>query len=255
MSVTYRSNDSSAGAIPVDTVIKTTTTADGQVQHVNVDGGAITISSSDFPAIYPISSTDFGDLIETRVQTPTKTKAMNVQIGPGDVISKIPVTMPYDHHQLHEGEMFRWSVYTASLGSAANKDIRIVVPNISITANAVTQCPHFRLEFISSAGGLAYLYEGTTFTANGTQRTPIAMERNGTYTPLLQIHEDPTVNAVGTVLWQGLLLASKVSAGDTNDSAMEFILKNNTSYLVRFTSAGNSNQVLIRLVWYEDLGV
>ena len=37
MSVTYRSNDNKAGAVPVDTVIKTTSTTDGQVQHVNVD--------------------------------------------------------------------------------------------------------------------------------------------------------------------------------------------------------------------------
>lgn len=41
MSVTYRTNDSNAGAIPVDTKIKTTNTADGQVQHVNVDTSAL----------------------------------------------------------------------------------------------------------------------------------------------------------------------------------------------------------------------
>jgi hypothetical protein len=192
--------------------------------------------------------------VQSRRQSPTG-NALNVQIGPGDIISNIPVVQLYDHHQLHEGETFRWSVYVASLANNASKDIRIVVPNITITTNAVTQCPHLRFEFISSVGGLAYLYEGTTFTGNGTARTPIAMERNGTYTALMQIHEDPTVNAIGTLLWQGLLLASKQSAGDTNGSEMEFVLKNNTSYLVRFTSAGNSNQVLIRLVWYEDLGV
>ena len=41
MSVTYRSNDNKAGAVPVDTVIKTTSTTDGQVQHVNVDSSAL----------------------------------------------------------------------------------------------------------------------------------------------------------------------------------------------------------------------
>ena len=37
MSTTYGPNDASAGAIPVGTVIKTTDTAQGKVQHVNID--------------------------------------------------------------------------------------------------------------------------------------------------------------------------------------------------------------------------
>lgn len=42
MSVTYGQNSyPQAGAIPVDTVIKTTSTTDGQVQHVNVDTSAL----------------------------------------------------------------------------------------------------------------------------------------------------------------------------------------------------------------------
>lgn len=191
--------------------------------------------------------------VTARAQTPAG-NALQVQIGPGDIISKIPVVMDYDHHQLHEGETFRWSVY-ASLASAASKDIRFVVPNITITSTAVQQCPHFRFEVISSVGGDAFLYEGTTWSANGTQRTPIAMERNGTYTPQLQIWEDPTVNVLGTQLWRGLLLSGKNAAGNTNDNSSEFVLKNNTQYHFRMTSAGNSNLCLLRFVWYEDLGV
>jgi hypothetical protein len=198
------------------------------------------------------------DLIDTRKQTPTVTKAMLVQIGPGDVISNLPVVIDYDHHQLHEGETFRWSTY-ASLGNAANKDIRLVVPNIDLTGStAVAKCPHIRFEVISSVGGDAYFYEGTTFTSGagqGTARTPIAMERNGTYTPKLAIYEDPTVDALGTLLWRGLLLSGKVSAGSTHGVETEFILKNNQAYHFRFTSGGATNLTLIRFLWYEDLGV
>ena len=192
--------------------------------------------------------------VSARAQTPTG-NALQVQIGPGDIISNIPVTIDYDHHQLHEGETFRWSVYVTSLGSGSSKDIRIVVPNITIVKGAVQQCPHFRFEVIGSAQADVFLYEAPTFSANGTQRTPIAMERNGTYTPALQIWEDPTVTAVGTQLYRGLILANKNAAGNTETSVIEFVLKNNTSYLYRCTSQSNGNIILMRLVFYEDLGV
>jgi hypothetical protein len=44
--------------------------------------------------------------VEDRKQTPTG-KALNVQIGPGDVVSNIPVIIDFDHHQVHEGETYK----------------------------------------------------------------------------------------------------------------------------------------------------
>jgi hypothetical protein len=191
--------------------------------------------------------------VEDRKQTPTG-KALNVQIGPGDVISSIPIFMDFDHHQLHEGETFRWSVFVSSLASGVSKDIRLVVPNIAGT-NTVGKCPHFRFEAIADSYGQIFLYEGTTFTGNGTQRTPIALERNGSYTSKLEIHEDPTVNATGTLIWQGVNFAAKNASGSMDTSLNEFVLKNNTSYCLRYTSLTAGLKVLLRMVWYEDLGV
>lgn len=187
----------------------------------------------------------------------TGVNALNVSIGPTDPISDIPVIMDFDHHQLHEGETFRYGFYTASLASSANKDIRLVVPNITVPAGVpvVRIVPHLRFEAVSSIGGLSYLYEGTTFSAPGTQRTPIAMERNGTYTPKLAVYEDPSVNVLGTQLYVGLNTTNKQASGSTDGVGVEFVLKNNQEYHFRFTSGGNSNQVLLRFVWYEDLGV
>lgn len=221
-------------ATPPETLlVKTTSTTDGDVQHVNLEA-----------------------MSAGRVQTPTG-NVLQVQIGPGDVISNLPVVIDYDHHQLHEGETFRWATYVATLASGSSKDVRLVVPNIAIPVgmNPVITCPHFRFEVISSGNSRFYLYEDTTFTGNGTQRTPIALERNGAYTPKLQIWEDPTVNAVGTQLFQGVTLAAKQTAGALDDSRNEFILKNNTSYDFRITSGVEGLTLLLRFVWYEDLGV
>lgn len=183
---------------------------------------------------------------------------VRVLMGPTDLISNLPVFVDYDHHQLHEGEIFRWSVYVSSLGNGSSKDIRLTVPNITIPAgqSPVGLCPHFRFEVVASDSATAQFYEGVTFSGNGNTRTPVPMERNGTYTPKLAIGEDPTVDVLGTTLiWQGLLTGTKSSAGGTDHSVTEFILKNNTSYLFRVTSGGAGNKVLIRFVWYEDLGV
>jgi hypothetical protein len=193
--------------------------------------------------------------IEERKNTPTG-NALNVQIGPGDVISNIPVTIDFDHHQIHEGEVFRWSVYVSSLAQSAVKDIRLVVPNINVGAeNPVKLCPHLRFEVVSLDQAYIAFYESSTFTGNGTSRTPIALERNGTYTPKLQIYEDPSVNAIGNLIWQGLALGSKNSVGGIDTSMNEFVLKNNTSYFFRVTNGANASKILIRFIWYEDLGV
>lgn len=184
-------------------------------------------------------------------------KGVRVLIGATDVISNLPVFVDYDHHQVHEGETFRYGNYSSALANNATKDIRFVVPSITVPAGIATasRMPHFRWEVISSAGGVAILYEGTTFSGNGNQRTPIALERNGSYTSQLTVWEDPSVNVLGTPIWTGLLLAGNPKAGGIDKPENEFVLKNNTSYHMRFTSAGASNQVLLRYVWYEDLGV
>lgn len=194
--------------------------------------------------------------VAPRTQTPTG-NALQVQIGPGDLISNLPVTILYDHHQIHEGETFRYEFYVNSLGSSSSKDIRLVVPTISPPDGVAmaARAPHFRFEVVASAQADVFIYEGTTFNANGSQRTPISEERNGTYTPQLQLWEDPTVNVIGTQIYRGLLLASKNQAGNPDTSVNEFVLKSNTSYDFRVTSQSNSNIVLIRFVWYEDLGV
>jgi hypothetical protein len=190
--------------------------------------------------------------VTARTQTPAG-NALQVQIGPGDVISNLPVVIEYDHHQVHEGETWRWSTYVTSLNSGNNKDVRIVVPVIS--APIVAGAPHFRFEVICDALSDVYLYEGTTFTGNGTQRTPINLERNGSYTVKMEIWEDPTVNVIGTQLFRGVTFAAKNNSGGIDQPGFEFVLKSNTSYNFRVTSGTNALKVLIRFLWYEDLGV
>lgn len=225
--------------------------------HTVVDSASIAALTNGSQMTMLTDGESAGEVAQIVTGFNTGVKGLRVFGGPTDPISDLPVYIDYDHHQIHEGETFRWSVYVSSLASGSNKDIRLVVPNITIPAGkpTVMYVPHFRFEAVADSFGQIFLYEGTTFSGNGTQRTPVALERNGTYTSQLEIYEDPTVNAIGTMIWQGVNFAAKTSAGSIDSARNEFPLKNNTSYCLRYTSGTTGLKVLIRIEYYEDKGV
>jgi hypothetical protein len=198
--------------------------------------------------------------VSTRANTGVK--ALAVSIGPTDPISDIPVVMDYDHHQLHEGEVWRWSFPFDNLASGSSHNIVFTVPNIAIVPpflNAVSACPHLRYEVVCNDLATAFFYEAPTVTAaTGTARTPTNMERNGVYTVKTTILENPTITNVGTQLDIVRFLTSAApnrAGGGSAATPYEVVLKNNTKYLFRITSGNNGLDGVIHFLWYEDLGV
>lgn len=196
------------------------------------------------------------DVIDTRKQTPTKTKSLLVQIGPGDVISNLPVVIEYDHHQIHEGET--WQYQSFGTLNAATRDIRISVPALTAT----TRTPHLIPEVICDCtSATLYLYEGTTWTAGGTDDSANIRNRNRNVTvpavPNTKIYiaggTALTVNALGTLIWNGYIFTNK-AASIADRMMAEWDLAASKEYLFRVTTVGNGT-CLIRLHFYEDLGV
>jgi len=178
---------------------------------------------------------------------------LHVAIGPYDPISRIPVVMDFDHHQIHEGEAWQYSWYGAV--NSTSKDFKIVVP----TATATLRTPHLLTEVIADAGALIYLHEGTTFTAEGVEDTAVYnRNRNVAGAAGTKIFVTGatalTVNALGTKLWTGYLISGTKAALASDRALAEWDLKSNTVYLLRVTTSASCN-VLVRLNWYEDLGV
>lgn len=101
------------------------------------------------------------------------------------------------------------------------------------------------------------LHEGPTWTANGTLQTSYNRNRNSAIAPGMTIYASGgtalTVNTLGTLLTTAWVLSSKAGTDVARD-LMEWDLKTSTEYLLRVTTSSNTN-VLIRLNWYEDLGV
>lgn len=250
---------------PNNTTIKTTTVDGAEVQHVNIDtiaAGNNNIGNVDIASSIPAGTNNIGDVdifgITVAARPISGQNTIPVSTGHSDSIGDIPVVMDYGHHQIHEGEKWHWDILISNLASGSSYDIVFTVPNITITSNAVTQCPH--LEYDINANDLCsfFLYEGPTVTAaTGTARTPINFERNGTYTPLLTILDAPTVTATGTQIDAEYFLAAATNQNKPTSrggSPAEFVLKNNTKYLFRATSGATGCDIHIDFVWYEDHG-
>jgi len=210
--------------------------------------------------VNPVNATTYGNVLlvdgngNTLVSTKpfTSETALRVFIGPTDPISDIPVMIPFDHHQVHEGEAHGYANLVSSLGSGASKDFRLNVP---VGLNSAATCPHLVYEVISTGEAEVYLYEGMTFAGGngGTQRTCYNRNRNSASLAQMTIFEDPTPATTGTNIWIGLV-GSGNKAGSGDRALTEWLLAPG-NYLARVTSRTASNKVVIRFDWYEDLGV
>lgn len=173
-----------------------------------------------------------------------------VFIGPTDPVSDIPVFVDFDHHQNHEGEAYQYAYYNASLNGTV--DFRLAVPAYATPIRS----PHFSIELICDTTASLVIYEAPTLTGNGSAVTTIRnRNRIGTpNAPGMAIYTGATYSATGTELARYITIASTKAAISTDSSKSEWILKPSTEYLVRLTT-GSSSIVMLRMNWYEDLGV
>ncbi|MBK7366192.1 MAG: hypothetical protein IPI97_14840 [Nitrosomonas sp.] len=193
------------------------------------------------------------DVLIEQVQTVghfTGAQGLRVFGGPTDPISDMPVFILAKHHHLHEGEMHQVTYPPAALANNASIDFRLVIGNLIPT----TRTPHITIELDTTGESWLYLYETPTTTANGTQLTAINKNRNQTaIAPNMTVWQAPTVTAVGTMLSAWISGSGEKSGGQSRES-VEWDLAPNKVYLVRVT-AKNANNVCLRFIWYEDLGV
>lgn len=187
-------------------------------------------------------------LIENRTQTPTAPKALNVQIGPGDVISNIPVVMDFGQHQVHEGEAHGWEYYSAA---PATINFAFIVPNYA----DVRGCPHLMMQMQSYGGaGMLSIYEGATYTGGTPVTDVFNRNRNSATVPAVTIVSGVTSND-GTKLPYTAIAGASEKTADGVRANDEVVLKNNTTYVIRYEEITPTTRLIIHFEWYEDLGV
>jgi hypothetical protein len=183
-----------------------------------------------------------------RKQTPDGA-VLQVQIGPGDPVSNIPVVIDLEHHHIHEGETYEWYYYNATLNGTV--DFRLVVP---VYENKI-KCPHLLIEIICSDTSVTLIQENPIINAPGSESTSIMnRNRNSTNVAGLKIYTSSSYTGIGVEIAHYITFSTKTVSNTGSRAIAEWILKSGTEYLIRCTTSGSCVYSL-KLHWYEDLGV
>lgn len=165
-----------------------------------------------------------------------------------DSVHKAIVVSQIEHKEIHEGNSFSYRD-VITLGAAGVQDYLITTPNTTTWA-------HFGYEFEGQSEVLLDFYEGTDKSGVALQSNVFDRNRNTHNAATTTIHKG---TSGGTV--DGTLILSRVSGSATGagkggaqvGEGQERVLKQNTKYIFRLTSAGASNKISLRLSWYEHV--
>lgn len=164
-------------------------------------------------------------------------------------------TITYPHHEVHAG-----SAYSASdivtLGDGDLREILVVTPD-------TTKWAHMIFNAATALKGQVELFENVYpryVVANAL--TPRNRDRNSTNTSGLLVCHTPADNSssssgetvevcLAVRAWGATGLGTNPGFGGESRGTLEWILKQDTSYLLRVTSQAATNVCSIGLNWYE----
>jgi len=171
--------------------------------------------------------------------------------GPIEQYSGAYRTIEVEHAKIHDG--------LAYMHNGAH-NIANGVTQYHLLKNPAFNYPHLRIVTtdVTIAPAVISLYETPTTTADGTTATTFNYNRNSANTSSLLMYENPTVTAVGTLL-ESVLIPSGGGGGGSSkpggfgiDLPTEWILKQNTNYLVAITNnSGSTIDAYVHFFWYE----
>ena len=165
-----------------------------------------------------------------------------------DSVTNQLITIDYAHHEAHAGSAY-FAVYSALANDTDLIEVRIQTPDTKKWA-------HMTIGIDGALASYAQMWVPTTKThVAGNVITPFNRNNNSSNTSGLTICHTPAGSQAGTAaLYQYLGAAStsgKAAVGGVTGSRGEFILLQNSSYLIRMTSRADNNALSIVLDWYE----
>ena len=158
------------------------------------------------------------------------------------------MTIDYAHHEIHGGSGY-FVAYSALADDTDLIEVRIQTPDTRKWA-------HMIIDIDSALASYAQLWVPTTKTHEaGNAITPFNRNNNSTNTSDLTICHTPAGSQAGAAnlaQYMGAATTSgKAASGGGTSSRGEFILLQNSSYLIRVTSRADNNALNIVLDWYE----
>lgn len=155
----------------------------------------------------------------------------------------------YAHNEIHNGDHYCFYDYDTDVDTGAPKYYRITTPD-------TTRWCHMIFELYSEGLGTWELFENPTVNAAGTPATLYNNNRNSANTAGLVIAPDATSTADGTRIgiWrtgQSTGGANRGPSSSRND--VEFILKQNEDYFLKFTADADNSKTKLGICWYEHI--
>lgn len=211
-----------------ETIIKTTTVSGAEVQHVALD------DSAGMPLVVTGANTGV--------------RGLRVYGGPTDPISDIPVVMDFPHHQIHEGETHQAMDQQLSLGTSTVK-----YGFLTNTNTDTTRLPHLLFECdVYNGTARIDIYEGATVTG-GTTIMAYNRKRSSIVTAGSTAKTGVT-STTGTLI-DSFFAAAGVRVGGSGRTDAEWDLASNTQYRIDVVGLTAGTKAIIKMKWYEDLGV
>lgn len=155
------------------------------------------------------------------------------------------VAIDFEHYEIHEGDAYTLEE-VITLGSGATQNYILTVPD-------TTKWPHFGYECEGSFGVTVEMFRGSDRTPT-TLQTAINRNHNSLNTAGMTIHKGYSGGTTdGTkVLWsKSGTGTSGGKVAERSSESTERILKQDTQYTFRITSAAASNDIAISFSWYE----
>lgn len=162
-----------------------------------------------------------------------------------DEITGALATIAIPHHEVHTGEMFEASYFVLSLANNGSIDFRL--PTGAKFCHFVFDC--------ACGGNAEVQFYASANLAGGTPVTAWNMNRPSANVATMSVLHTPAVIGAGTLVYNAMLPGGRGpnAAGGTARQGTEWILKQNTVYLLRlFNRSGNSQPTSIVVQWYEE---
>ncbi len=184
--------------------------------------------------------------IEERKHMPTG-KAMNVQIGPGDLLSNVPVVIEVEHHQVHEGETYKALNKQNTLGT---NTVKYAI--ITGKSDDLAKTPHMKFSLYVYDGIIeVILYKSATYSGG----TPLVINNrnlNSSNVPLASIKVGVT-STDGSIIDD--LFYGSTKSGSEQRGATEWVLAPESVYRVDLIGLVSGTKSIIHFDWYEDTGI
>ena len=162
-----------------------------------------------------------------------------------DAIGQALVSMPFEHHKVHDERMYRASYLATDVADDGVEELLIETGGDAV---------HTIFSIESEGIGWINLYEGPTIASLGSTIASINMNRDGGASSLSSVHIGVTITNTGTTLSSNFIKGGeknfKVGGGARDGN--EWVLKADENYLMRFTNrSGSSADVALSTEYYE----